>query len=287
MGTQARIKQEQAPKPFLKWVGGKGQLLSQLLPLFPKPHEGAYFEPFFGGGATFFALAPVTGQINDVNKALAASYINVRDSTDDVIGQLKLLESQYLSLDADSRQAFFYSRRSEYNREHYDNVRKSALLIFLNKTCFNGLYRENRKGDFNVPHGRYANPTICDEDTLRTASNALKHVRITSGSFEDAVQDAKENDFVYFDPPYYPLNPTSSFTSYSVDGFTEADQHKLKLTFDNLTKRGVKVALSNSDSSFINDLYKEYRIEKVLAARSINSVGSKRGRVTEVLVLNY
>ena len=287
MATQNRVNQKRAPKPFLKWVGGKGQLLEQLLLLFPSPHEGAYFEPFFGGGAAFFALAPVTGQINDVNKALMAAYTNVRDSIEAVIDQLRELESEYLALDADSRQEYFYERRSEYNQEYYATVRKTTLLIFLNKTCFNGLYRENRKGEFNVPHGRYANPTICDEATLRATSGALKYVKITSGSFEDAVKDAKEGDFVYFDPPYHPLNPTSSFTSYSVDDFTADDQRKLKGVFDDLTKRGVKVALSNSDSEFINELYAEYRIEKVLAGRSINSVGSKRGKITEVLVLNY
>jgi len=287
MGSQARVSRKQAPKPFLKWVGGKGQLLDQLLPLFPSSLEGAYFEPFFGGGAAFFAMAPVTGQINDINKALMAAYINVRDAVDEVIEQVRELESEYLALDAEGRQTYFYDRRTEYNQEHYSTIRKTAHLIFLNKTCFNGLYRENRKGNFNVPHGRYANPTICDEVTLRATSGALKYVKITSGSFEDAVRDAKEGDFVYFDPPYHPLNPTSNFTSYSVDDFTEEDQRKLKDVFDDLTKRGVKVALSNSDSEFINELYAEYRIVKVLAGRSINSVGSKRGKITEVLVLNY
>lgn len=283
----ALLRGNKTVKPFLKWVGGKGQLLDQLLPLFPNPNEGAYFEPFFGGGATFFALAPVTGQINDINKSLMSAYINIRDNVNEVIDQLKELESRYLSLSADRRQVFFYERRSEYNQEYHASVRKTALLIFLNKTCFNGLYRENRKGEFNVPHGRNTNPTICNTVALRAVSNALRYVKITNGSFEDAVKDAKEGDFVYFDPPYHPLNSTSSFTSYSVNDFNENDQRKLKAVFDDLTRRGVKVALSNSDSTFINDLYKEYRIEKVLAGRSINSIGSKRGKITEVLVLNY
>jgi len=284
-----RVAKKQTPKPFLKWVGGKGQLLDQLLPYFSiaRQDEGAYFEPFFGGGAAFFALSPVTGQINDVNKALMGAYTNVRDVVDDVVDLLRVLEAEYLALGADARQEYFYDRRKEYNSEQHDTVRKTALLIFLNKTCFNGLYRENRKGEFNVPHGRYANPTICDETTLRVTSKALKHVKISSGSFADAVKDAKAGDFVYFDPPYHPLNPTSSFTSYSVDDFSEDDQRHLKEVVDNLTKRGVKVALSNSDSQFINELYKDYRIEKVLAGRSINSIASKRGKITEVLVLNY
>lgn len=287
--TKARVTQKATPKPFLKWVGGKGQLLDQLLPYFSvaRQDEGAYFEPFFGGGAAFFALAPVTGQINDVNKALMSAYSNVKDTVDAVIEQLQVLEAEYLALDSDNRQNYFYDRRAEYNQEHHATIRKSALLIFLNKTCFNGLYRENRKGEFNVPHGRYANPTICDETTLRATSKALQDVKISSGSFADAVKDAGAGDFVYFDPPYHPLTPTSSFTSYSVDDFTEADQRHLKAVFDDLHKRGVKVALSNSDSEFINELYKDYRIEKVLAGRSINSVGSKRGKITEVLVLNF
>lgn len=289
MTVEVRAQQSQAPKPFLKWVGGKGRLLDQLLPYFAEARkdEGKYFEPFFGGGAVFFALSPVSGQINDVNKALMSAYSNIKSDVDSVIEQLKVLESDYLALDAGARQEYFYERRNEYNQEPHDTIRKTSLLIFLNKTCFNGLYRENRKGGFNVPHGRYAKPTICDETTLRATSEALRYVDISSGSFEDAVTDAKEGDFVYFDPPYHPLNPTSSFTSYSVDDFSADDQRKLKAVYDDLTKRGVRVALSNSDCEFINDLYKEYRIEKVWAGRSINSVGSKRGKITEVLVLNW
>lgn len=287
MAIKSTVRQKQASKPFLKWVGGKGQLLDQLLPLFPSPHEGAYYEPFFGGGAAFFALAPVIGQINDVNKALMSAYTNVRDSIDKVIEELKNIEAEYSVLDPDNRQSYYYDRRAEYNQEPHDTIRKTSLLIFLNKTCFNGLYRENRKGEFNVPHGRYSNPTICDERNLRATSVALKHVKISSVSFEKAVAGAKAGDFVYFDPPYHPLNPTSSFTSYSVDDFTVKDQEKLKQLVDDLTKKGVKVALSNSDSDFINELYKDYRIEKIFASRSINAIGNKRGKITEVLVLNY
>lgn len=279
-----RVKHES--KPFLKWVGGKGRLLDQLLPLFPKSFE-SYFEPFLGGGAAFFALAPVTGQINDVNKALMSAYINVRDDVDKLIAILKELERSYLSLDEEGRQAYFYERRTEYNSETHDTVRKTALLIFLNKTCFNGLYRENRKGLFNVPFGRYANPTICDEDTLRAVSKVLHYINISCGSFVDAVAAAKEDDFVYFDPPYFPLNPTSSFTSYSIDDFLEEDQRKLKAVFDNLTTRGVKVVLSNSDTPFIRELYKEYRQETVMAGRAINATGAKRGKISELVVLNY
>lgn len=285
-----RVQQKvAAPKPFLKWVGGKGRLLDQLMPYFieARKDEGKYFEPFFGGGAAFFALAPVSGRINDVNKALMGAYQNVKNSVGAVITELEVLEREYLVLDLDARQEYYYERRDEYNQESHETIRKSALLIFLNKTCFNGVYRENKKGGFNVPHGRYANPTICDKDTLRTTSKALQHVEISSGSFEDAVKDAKKGDFVYFDPPYYPLTPTSSFTSYSADNFLDEDQRHLKRVMDDLTKRGVKVAMSNSWTPFIIDLYKEYRQEKVMAGRSINSVGTKRGKVAEMLVLNF
>jgi len=287
--TQTRVKRNAVPKPFLKWVGGKGRLLEQLMPYFneARKDEGKYFEPFFGGGAAFFALAPVSGQINDINKALMGTYQNVKTNVDAVITELAVLEQEYTSLDADGRQEYYYERRTEYNQEHHDTIRKTALLIFLNKTCFNGVYRENKSGGFNVPHGRYANPTICDKDTLRTTSKALQHVIISSGSFEDAVKDAKEGDFVYFDPPYYPLTPTSSFTSYSADNFLDNDQHHLKRVIDNLTKRGVKVAMSNSWTPFIIDLYKDYRQVQIMAGRSINSVGTKRGKVAEILVLNY
>lgn len=286
MTNREKAEQGHKPRPFLKWVGGKGRLLDQLLPLFPETFE-AYYEPFFGGGATFFALAPVTGQINDINKALMGAYSNVKDSVQEVINALRKLEDEYLSLSSEDKQIFFYERRSEYNKEPYSTIRKTALLIFLNKTCFNGLYRENRKGEFNVPFGKYANPTICDEQTLLATSKALQYVVISSGSFADAVVNAKEGDFVYFDPPYYPLNPTSSFTSYSVDDFSANDQQELKAVFDDLTKRGVKVALSNSDTPFIRELYKDYRQEFVMAGRAINAVGTKRGKVSEIVVMNY
>lgn len=281
-----KVNQGQKPKPFLKWVGGKGRLLDQLLPMFPKTFE-AYYEPFFGGGAVFFTLAPVSGQINDINKALMSAYSNVKNNVQQVINALKELEDEYLSLSMDDKQVFFYERRSEYNQESSSTIRKTALLIFLNKTCFNGLYRENRKGEFNVPFGKYTNPTICDKQTLLATSKALQYVVISSGSFVDAVTNAKEGDFVYFDPPYYPLNPTSSFTSYSVDDFTPDDQQKLKAVVDDLTKRGVKVVLSNSDTPFIRELYKDYRQEFVMAGRAINAVGSKRGKVSEIVVMNY
>jgi DNA adenine methylase len=282
----SRVIQSQKPKPFLKWVGGKSRLLDRLLPIFPDSFE-AYFEPFFGGGAAFFALAPVTGQINDINKALMGAYSNVKKHVGQVIDALQVLSDEYLPLSSEDQQIFYYVRRDEYNQESRATIRKTALLIFLNKTCFNGLYRENRKGEFNVPFGKRDKPTICDEGTLRATSKALKYVKISSGSFVDAVVNAKKDDFIYFDPPYYPLNSTSSFTSYSANGFLADDQIKLKELVDDLTVRGVKVALSNSDTPFIRDLYKNYRHEFLTVNRGISAMSSKRGKVSEIVVLNY
>lgn len=274
------------PKPFLKWVGGKGRLISQLLPLFPIEFN-AYYEPFFGGGAVFYELLPETGQINDINPSLIGAYTNIRDHVKDVIAMLEQIEIDYLKLNEDARREQYYLYRDEYNAEKPSTIRKTALLIFLNRTGFNGLYRENSKGGYNVPFGKYANPTICDKPTLLACSQALKKLKITNVSFVEAVKNAKAGDFVYLDPPYYPVNATSNFTSYSVDGFSGEDQLRLKELFDDLTKRGVKAALSNSDTPFIRDLYKDYRQEFVKAGRAINSVASKRGKISEIVVLNY
>lgn len=274
------------PKPFLKWVGGKRQLIPQLDSYLPKTFE-SYFEPFFGGGAMYFHLAPVTGYINDINKSLTGAYSDVRDNIEDLLESLKLIELEYFKLDEDGQKEFYYDRRAEYNKEPFNTIRKSTLLIFLNRTCFNGLYRENRKGEFNVPHGRAKNPTICDEDNLRNVSKALKYVKILNGSYTEALKTAKAGDFVYLDPPYDPVNPTSSFTSYSIDDFGKDDQRLLKTVFDELTSRGCFVALSNSDTPFMRELYKDYRQETLLASRSINAKGTGRGKVTELLVLNY
>lgn len=274
------------PKPFLKWVGGKRQLLPQLDKYFPMAFE-SYFEPFLGGGAVYFHLAPVTGYINDINKALASSYKNIRNDVNSLIPILEEIEQEYLPLDEDPRKEYYYERRAEYNLEAPDTLRKTALLIFLNRTCFNGLYRENKSGGFNVPFGRQKNPTICDKQNLYSVSKALKYVKVLSGSYENAVKTAKKGDFIYLDPPYDPLNTTSSFTSYSVDDFTKDDQRRLKEVIDELTTRGCYVALSNSDTPFMRELYKDYRQETLSASRSINANAKGRGKITELLVLNY
>lgn len=274
-------------KPFLKWVGGKGKVVPQLTEIFPDNFNN-YYEPFVGGGAVYFALNAKTATINDINKSLVGTYINIRDDLGEVISELKLIEAEYLGRTLDEQKDIFYKYRDEYNSVNDKaSVRKSVLLIFLNKTCFNGMYRENRKGGYNVPFGRHHNPTICDEKNLKAVSLKLQQTSILSGSYKEAVKDAKKGDFVYFDPPYYPLNPTSSFTSYSEDDFTEKDQIELKEAFDELTARGCKVALSNSDTPFIKNLYKDYRQEKVYVGRSINATGTGRGKISELVVVNY
>lgn len=275
-----------AAKPFLKWVGGKGKLLDQLIPLFPKKFND-FYEPFLGGGAVFFSLGHKSSHINDINPHLINLYLHIRDNLEVLITALKAIELEYKSLDDDSQKEYFYSKRKEYNEAKAGSINRSALLMFLNRTCFNGLYRENAGGGFNVPYGRNRNPTICDEENLRSVSEILKSSVITNGSFHEAIRTTKKGDFVYFDPPYYPLNATSSFTSYSSNNFLENEQGELFKVFKELDKKGCYVAMSNSDTSFIKDLYEDYTFHYVHAARSINAKGDKRGKINEVLITNY
>jgi DNA adenine methylase len=277
---------EKAAKPFMKWAGGKGKLLPQLQQFFPSDFKN-YFEPFFGGGAVFFSLQH-TGRsyINDINDTLMEAYEHLRDDIERVIKELKVLEAHYHELDEADRQDFYYKQRINFN-SLTAGVSKTVLLIFLNKTCFNGLYRENSKGEFNVPFGRYANPTICDEDNLRAVSKRLKSTVITSQPYKNAVKNAKKGDFIYFDPPYLPLNATSSFTAYHEDGFTAYDQELLRDLFVELDERGCYVMLSNSSAPLMLELYKGYRQEFVQAGRSINASAAKRGKIPELVVLNY
>lgn len=274
-------------KPFVKWVGGKAKVVPQLKEIFPDSFNN-YFEPFVGGGAVFFSIDAQRAVLNDFNASLSGTYINIRDNVKELIIMLKSLENSYLDLSPEEQKDMYYEVRGKYNAiEDKFSLEKSALLIFLNKTCFNGMYRENRKGEFNVPFGKHCKPTICDEVNLLETAKRLKNVQINAGSYDEAVKSAKEGDFVYFDPPYHPLTKTSSFTSYTGDDFNEEDQRKLKEVYDSLTKRGCKVVLSNSDSEFIRNLYKEYRQERVQVGRSINAVGSGRGKISELVVLNY
>ncbi|MCA9865098.1 MAG: DNA adenine methylase [Anaerolineales bacterium] len=268
-----------AAKPVLKWAGGKGRLLPELLTRLPHDFQ-AYHEPFIGGGALFFALAEAgrVGQahLSDANQSLIDVYLALRDSVDEVIVAL---------------------HGHVYEREHYYRVRalrpaelslpeRAARVIYLNKTCYNGLYRENRRGEFNVPFGRYKNPTICDEPNLRAAARVLRGVDVAQRHFSTVLDYARPGDFVYFDPPYHPLSPTANFTAYDRAGFGSDDQRQLRDVFAALGERGVRAMLSNSDTPFVRELYDGFRIEQVWVARAVNSRAGGRGKVAEVLVRN-
>lgn len=274
-------------RPFVKWVGGKGRLVPELSKHFPDYYND-YYEPFVGGGAVFFALNPKTAHINDLNLVLISLYSFIKTDIQRVVSSLKELEDEYHALTSlEDKKELFLQKRTEFNTLPNDSFEKAVLLIFLNKTCFNGMYRENSKGGFNVPFGKHTSPTICDESNLLAVSKALEHVTITHSSYEKLTSNAKPGDFIYFDPPYHPLNATSSFTSYQAGGFSAEDQKKLRDEFKRLSKLGCKVMLSNSDAPLINKLYEEFNIHKIYAARAINSKGDGRGKILEVLVTNY
>lgn len=281
-----KLTQTKAVKPFLKWVGGKGQLLRQFEALYPEKYNN-YFEPFVGGGAVYFSLAPKSAHINDINQTLVQTYINIKTDVEKLIGELKSLEQDFLTKDMDARKVMYYDIRTKYNLLEPDAFERSLYFLFFNKTAFNGVYRENSKGGFNVPIGSYTNPKIVDEDNLRLASQSLVRTTITSHSYFDAVSKAKSGDFVYFDPPYHPLSETSSFTSYSKDSFSKDDQVNLRDLFMDLDKRGVYVMLSNSSAPFIQEIYSGYNQIPVFASRMINSKADKRGKISEVVVTNY
>ena len=267
-------------RPFLKWAGGKSQLLKQYGPYFPKREEiGRFYEPFLGSAAIFFHLQPNDALLADVNENLVEIYRVVKNNVDALIASLSRFQNS---------EHEFYEVRAQKPAE-LSGVERAARLLYLNKTCYNGLYRENSKGEFNVPFGRYKNPTICDPERLKLASNALQGVDLRVADFEKVVEQAKPGDFVYFDPPYAPLSLTSSFTSYSQQGFGVEDQRRLASTFDSLSAKGCRIMLSNSDAPLVHELYggKDCRLIEIKARRSINSKADGRGPVTELLILNY
>lgn len=268
------------PTPFLKWVGGKTRLLAQLDDLFPADF-GHYHEPFVGGGAVFFHLGPPTATLSDINGRLIETYRAVRDDVDGLIERLDHHRRRH-------NRAYYYQSRSRLNAPRgLDSIDRAALFMYLNKTCFNGLYRENRSGEFNVPMGRYKDPSLYDESRLRAASRRLQQVDLRIDGFKNVLDRAEEGDFVYFDPPYVPLNATSSFTGYAKGGFDADMQVQLAQTFDALAKRGVFVMMSNSNAPLVHELYAGWRIEKVMAPRSINSRSDKRGAIAEVVVRSW
>ena len=290
-------------KPFIKWVGGKGQLIEQLDSLLPsdfdKWEDVTYIEPFVGGGAMLFYMLQrypniKHAVINDLNKDLTNLYWIVRDFPKQLITSLSIKESEYLALqNEEDKRSFFLKQRERYNEKSLYSVENAALFIFLNKTCFNGLYRVNKKDLFNVPFGKYKNPKICDSATIRKDSELLQRVEILTGDFEQTFKYAKGNTLFYFDPPYRPITKTSAFTDYTKDSFNDDSQVRLKEYCDKINKAGYKFMLSNSDGKSVNEddnffdtLYKNYKIDRVFASRSINCNGQKRGKLTEILVHN-
>ena len=265
--------ENRAARPFLKWAGGKTQLLDALFARFPATF-GRYHEPFLGGGAVFFALGPQRANLSDVNADLIGAYLAVRDDIEGVMKALKRHRSE---------EKYYYEVRAQ-NSDGMGHVASAARTIFLNRTCFNGLYRVNRQGQFNVPFGRYDNPTICNRDNLLMASETLKKCDIRHQDVFTIARRVRRGDLVYFDPPYDPISSTSSFTSYAKGGFGRSEQVRLAELFKRLAGRGVNVVLSNSDTPFIRSLYKGCRIHSVHARRAINSRADRRGTVGEVIV---
>ena len=267
--------------PILKWAGGKRQLLPHIIPLLPKNYKGRrYHEPFFGGGALFFEICPKSGSINDINPRLMNFYKIVRDKPEELIEQA----TEYKH-DKDT----FYKLRDRFNQSGLSDVEEAALLLYLNKTAFNGLYRVNSRGKFNVPFGRYKNPTIVPKKRIRDASRIMKHVEIFNEDFTYVLDYTETGDVCYFDPPYMPVSETANFTSYSSDGFNFDDQIRLRDTCVKLNEKDVSFVLSNSYIDEIMELYKEvdfFCVIVIQASRAISSKASTRGPINEILVTN-
>lgn len=280
------MKKNRLAQPFLKWAGGKRQLLSDLKKYIPKKYN-TYYEPFVGAGALLFELQPKKAVINDINVELINCFQVIKNSINELLAELENYQDK-------NEENFYYEIRELDRTEEYQqmsSVQKAARIIYLNKTCYNGLFRVNSQGYFNVPFGRYKNPKILDEAVLKAINHYFNNnnVAILNTDFEEVLENAKKGDFIYIDPPYDPVSDTSSFTGYSLDGFGKEEQKRLKETFDLLTKKKCKVMLSNSATDFILDLYQDYQDTTVIvsANRSINSVSSRRGKIDEVLVMNY
>ncbi len=303
-----KVLQTYTAKPFIKWVGGKGQLLSQLEAALPRElydEEFTYIEPFVGGGAMLFFMLQRfpnirRAVINDINCHLTNTYRIIKEQPRTLVDSLRCIEKDYIGISSeDLRKDFYLSIRKRFNEEQLSDVERATLLIFLNRTCFNGLYRENSKGKFNVPFGRYANPTICNEDVIYADSELLNRfeVEIINGDYRQTAQyiPTYGQTFFYFDPPYRPLSETSSFNTYVKEDFNDESQRELALFCRQLNFRAnVKWMLSNADCSaknpadtFFEDIYDGFNIQRVWASRSVNSVASKRGKLTELLISNY
>ena len=295
-------------RPFVKWAGGKNKLIPQMEQYYPKELKenkiDVYIEPFVGGGAI---LMDILKKYNikkayafDINKNLINCYNIIKDKVESLVLELKKLEEEYLKLDDENRKEYYYDIRKKYNSINIENeneaLEKTTYFIFLNKTCFNGLYRENRRGQFNVPIGKYKNPTICDEENLIELSKLIKNVTFINGDYRESYKYIEENTFIYFDPPYRPINKTSSFTSYSKEDFNDENQKELGEYFRKINDNNsnVKLMLSNSNpknnnekDDFFEQIYNGFKINEIKANRMINSNKEKRGKISELLIINY
>lgn len=272
-------------QPFLKWAGGKRQLLPVIKEFIPRQYT-QYYEPFVGAGAVLFSLQPQKCLINDTNSELINCYRVIKEQPEELLALCQQHQDQ-------NCQEYYYQLRKQDREENFkylSNIERAARIIYLNKTCFNGLFRVNSSGQFNVPYGNYANPLIADRNTIKAVSIYLNQakVQIIEGDFEQAVHKAQKGAFIYFDPPYHPLSATSSFTGYSMNGFGEEEQKRLKKVCDRLTTQGCQILISNSAANFIRSLYDDpkYEIVEVKATRAINAIGSKRGKINEFLIYN-
>ena len=289
-------------KPFVKWAGGKSQLLNEIRAKYPETID-KYCEPFVGGGAVLLDVLanrhPEEVLINDINAELVNTYMQIKNNVDELIILLSDMQENFWAKNDIDRKAMYLTKRERFNDlkvngDEQINLEKAALFIFLNKTCFNGLYRVNSKGLFNVPMGAYKNPPICDAENLRLISQLLQHVQIKCGDYSECAEFIDENTFVYIDPPYRPLTATASFTSYSENEFGDKQQIELGRFVDEISAKGAKVVASNSDpknadtgDDFFDDLYSSYSISRVSAKRMINSKASNRGSINELLICNF
>lgn len=296
---------EKKVKPFLKWAGGKGQLISEIEKYYPFSDGKItkYAEPFVGGGAVLF---DILGKyeleeiyISDINAELVNTYRIIRDDIDELIYMLKAMQSEFVLLDTEHRKAYYLCKRQKFNDlktngDENINIEKAALMIFLNKTCFNGLFRVNKKGLFNVSMGSYKNPLICDELNLRAVSDKLQKVTIVCGDYRKSVDFIDDKTFVYFDPPYRPITDTASFTAYTENLFNDDEQIELAKFVDEMHRKGAKVVISNSDpknsnaeDNFFDNIYSTHKIKRVEATRMINSKSEARGKIKELLISNF
>ena len=303
-GTSQLSNSKNTVKPFLKWAGGKNQLLNEIEKYYPFENGiKKYAEPFVGGGAVLFDILDKYDleeiYINDINEELINTYIMIREHIDELIQKLFIMQDEFIPIENSDRKMYYGKKREKFNflklnNSIEDDIEKAAIMIFLNKTCFNGLYRVNKKGFFNVPMGDYKNPMICDEDNLRLVSEKLNSIKIESGDYRKSEKFIDKNTFVYIDPPYRPLTRNSGFTAYSQTNFDDKQQIRLSEFINFISKNGAKFLLSNSDpknidekDDFFDNIYSKYKIRRVEATRMINSKASARGKIKELLISNY